>query len=109
MCSVPELSDRPVVNTRAGAFKTTLETSNERIGALDLQVGLKDAGSVVRVAQVDGLEVCLQIAEEEASLMSATMCEHGLQLSAAEVARSNAEVALWSAESQLQVVSASES
>lgn len=48
------------------------------------------------------------MAEERDWLMSADIYEHGLQLRAAQVAGSGAEVALRSAKSQPQVVCASE-
>lgn len=69
----------------------------------------KDAEIVVKVAQVDGLEGHIQLAGERASLISATVREPVPQFCAAAEARSRAEVALPSSESQLQVVCASES
>lgn len=52
----PALSDSPVVDTRVIALEETLETSKERISALESQAASKDAESVTKVAQVASLE-----------------------------------------------------
>lgn len=69
----------------------------------------KDTEIVAKVAQLERLKGGLRIAEEGASLMSATVCEYVPQLRAAEAARSSAEVASLSAKFQLQVVCVPES
>lgn len=107
--SVTALSDRIIVETRIGALEATLQTSNERISALESQIASNDMDMVPKMAQVDSLEGRLRIAEEGALLLSAPICELGLQLSVAQVARSSAEAALHSAESQIQVVCTFES
>lgn len=105
--SVSALSDRAVNDTPVGTLEATMETGNEHIGALKLQVLSNDSETVPKVAQADGLEGRLRTSEKRAPLMLSIIHEHGTQLWAAEGARSSAKVALRSAESHLQVVCAS--
>lgn len=63
----------------------------------------------MKVAKVDIVEGSLRIAEERALLMSVTIRECVPQLCAAEEARCSCEVALRSAEYELQVFGASAS
>lgn len=53
------------------------------------------------VVQVDSQEGTIKIEEEENLQMSVTIHEHGQQLSEAGLARSSAELVLWSTEYQL--------
>lgn len=106
---VPALSDRAVVDKQAGPLDATSENSNLRISALELQIASKDAHIAAKVVQFDSFESCLMIAQENTSLMSATIHEHSPLLHAAQAVRSSAEVDLCSGGSQLQVVCASES
>lgn len=55
ICSVPVLSDLPVFDTSICTFEATLETSDDRISALELQVASKEAEMAVKVAQVYSL------------------------------------------------------
>lgn len=69
--SVPALSDLPDVEARGGALEATLETSDERISTLQLQVASNDADVAAKVAPIDGSAGRVRIAEG-AFLMSVT-------------------------------------
>lgn len=102
--SVSTLSDLPVVVIRVGALDTAWKSRNESISALESQVASKDGDIVAKLGQVNGLNGCHRIAEEVASLMCASIREHGRQLRAVQAACSSAGVTWRSAECQLQVV-----
>lgn len=75
-----------------------MQTSNKQISALESQVASKDAEIAAEVAQVDGLEGCVRIAEERMSQISLIIHKLGLQLHAAEAARSCTQGAFRSVE-----------
>lgn len=101
MHSVPELPDRHAANSRNGTLVATLETSSERISALERKNAPKAEKNIAKVTLVDEFEGCIRIAEEWILLTSAKIREHFLQLPATEQVRSRTEVALPSGGSQL--------
>lgn len=66
MRSVPALSDCSVDHTQVSVLEAMLETSNMRIGALELRISSNHVRIVAKVTLVDSLEGCLRIAEERA-------------------------------------------
>lgn len=103
LCIFPSVSDLFVLDTRAGALVTTLETIKEYTIALESQAASKEVKTAAKVVHVDSLEVHVRITGEGKSQMLATIHEHVPQLHTAKAAHSRTEVALRSAESQLQV------
>lgn len=61
---IPALSDRPAVDIQVGALEVTLETSNERTSALELEIASEDVPIVAKITQVDGAEGRSRMAEE---------------------------------------------
>lgn len=108
-CSGLVLSDQPVLDKSVGAFDATLETSNGRLRDLESLIAPKDAKRITKMAPVESWERRLQFVEEGQSQISATGPEHGLQLCAAEAARSSTDTTYRSIEYQLQVACSSES
>lgn len=85
----------------AETLEATFRFIVECISASGLQSTSKEADTAPNLTQVDSWEGFPTITEYGASLMSAIIRAHGPQLCTPEVARSSAEVALHSAESQL--------
>lgn len=73
MHSILALPDHLVAYSQFVVLEATLETSNDRISSLQSQNVLQDAIIVAKVAQVDGLVGILQMAEDETSLLAATI------------------------------------
>lgn len=66
-CGVPTLSDGSVLYTRALGLKieTTLQTSNERINTLELQVASKNVEIEARVADLSSLGALVTITKKK--------------------------------------------
>lgn len=96
-----------VVDTRVGAYEAILEPSYEIISTLESEVASKHAYIPATVRKLTA-QRAVKLTEQGTSLMSVTICNHELQLHAAEAARSNAEVAIRLVKSQLHDFSVSE-
>lgn len=77
-------------------FEAKLNTSNQRISKLDLQLASEDAKIAAKAAQVDRLEGRGKIVEEGTSLISATIRKHCSQVHTTEATRTSTEDALLS-------------
>lgn len=84
----------PVIDTQVSGLEVILQTSDERISKLELQVASKAAEIAAKVVQVDNLEKSIKRTVKGASLMLAAIHEHGPQLRAADAACSSPEAVL---------------
>lgn len=107
MQNIPAVPNCLALYTNVGGLGAKFENSCECISTLKFQVSSKDAKINVDVSQVDILDSLKGSAKKVikgASLMSAAICEHGLQICSDQTAFSSTEVALLQAQSLLQDV-----